>query len=225
MWRRIIMIKISINEDVAGVKLSELMDFVIKRSDSISVSRYYTGFLDVSEFKQMQEKYKEYIYKENARRKEAYKSNLNDYQFRINSMLHSDSEDDAYSYFDELLEQDLSALEEFQYDSFSEESDKRFTSQSVEFIKTKYTRVTPVTMNPVFEMCFFKLGQISLSITNKMKNLYDFPYMIDGIGYEDITFYKNDVIILAVCSHERFAYLSLNKKDFEAFKELGITYE
>jgi len=52
------MIKISINEDVAGEKLSELMDFVIKRSNIISVSRYYTGFLDVSEFKQMQEAYK-----------------------------------------------------------------------------------------------------------------------------------------------------------------------
>lgn len=224
MWR-IIMIKILINEDVAGVKLSELMDFVIKRSDSISVSRYYTGFLNISEFKQMQESYIEYIYKENARRREAYKSNLNDYQFRINSMLHSDSEDDAYSYFDELLEQNLSILEELQYDSFSEESDKRFTSQSDEFIKTKYTRVTPVTLNPVFEMCFFKLGQISSSIINKMKELYDFPYMIDGIGYENITFYKNDVIILAVCSHERFAYLNLNEKDFDAFKELGITYE
>lgn len=219
------MIKISINEEVAGVKLSELMDFVIKRSDSISVSRYYTGFLDISEFEQMQESYKEYIYKEEARRREAYKSNHNNYQFRINSMLHLDSEDGAYSYFDELLKQDLSAFEELQYDSFSEESDKRFTSQSVEFIKSKYTRVTPVNRNPVFEMCFFKLGQISLSIANKMKKLYDYPYMIDGIGYEDITFYKNDVIILAVCSHARFAYLSLNEEDFEAFKELGIIYE
>ncbi|ABX41716.1 hypothetical protein [Lachnoclostridium phytofermentans] len=219
------MINISINEDVDGVKLSELMDFVIKRSDSISVSRYYTGFLDISEFEQMQESYKEYIYKEDASRREAYKSNLNGYQFRIKSMLHLDSEDDAYSYFDRLLEQDLSMFEKVQYDSFSEEPDNRFTSQSDEFIKTKYTRVTPVTRNPVFEMCFFKLGQISSSITNKLKKLYDFPYMIDGIGYEDITFYKNDAIILEVCSHERYANLSLDEKDVEVFKELGITYD
>jgi hypothetical protein len=219
------MIRISIDEDVAGVKLSELMDFVIKRSDSISVSRDYTGFLDVSEFEQMQESYKEHIYKENARLREAYKSNRDDYQSRLKSILHIDSEDDAISYFDKLLEQDLSMSGQLEYDSFSEESDDKFTSQSDEFIKKKYTRVTPVTMNPVFEMCFFKIGQISSSITNKLKGLYDFPYMIDGIGYEDITFYKDDVIILAVCSHERYAHLSINEKDFEAFKELGITYE
>lgn len=219
------MMKISINEDVAGDKLIELMGFVNKRSDSISVSRYYTGFLDVLEYKQMQEAYKEYIYKENARRRESYKCNLNDYQFRINSMLHSDSVDEVYLYFDELLEQELSMLADLQYDSFSEESDKRFTTSSDEFIKTKYTRFTPVTMNPVFEMCSFKLGQISTSIINKMKELYDFPYMIDGICYEDITFYKNDIIILAVCSHERFAYLNLNENDYKSFNGLGITHE
>jgi hypothetical protein len=36
------MMKISINEDVGGEKLIELMGFVNMRSDSISVSRYYT---------------------------------------------------------------------------------------------------------------------------------------------------------------------------------------
>jgi hypothetical protein len=219
------MIKISIHEDVVGETLSKLMDFVIKKSDTISVSRYYTGSLDASEFKQMQEDYKEYIHKEDAERREAYQSNLNDYQFRINSMLHSASEDDVYSYFDEILEQDLSMFDELQYDSFTEKPDNKFMSHSDEFIKKKYTRFTPVTRNPVFEMCFFQLGQISSSIINKMKELYDFPYLIDGIGYEDITFYKNDIIILAVCSHERFAYLNLNEIDCETFEELGITYE
>ncbi len=56
------MIKISINEDVAGERFSEMINFVVKRSNSISVSRYYTGFLDVSEFKLMQKAYKEYIW-------------------------------------------------------------------------------------------------------------------------------------------------------------------
>jgi hypothetical protein len=49
------MIKISIYVEVTGNKLSELMELVSKRSDFISVSRYYSGFLDASEFKQMQE--------------------------------------------------------------------------------------------------------------------------------------------------------------------------
>lgn len=217
--------KIFINEDITGGKLSELINFIIERSDSISVSRYYTGFLDVSEFKQMQEEYKEYIYKEDARRREAYQDNLNDYQFRIKSVLHFHSDEDVYSYYDELLEQELNMLEELQYESFLDEPDRRFKSQSDECIKTKYTRFTPVTRNPIFEMCFFKIGKISAFITNKMKRLYDFPYMIDGVGYEDITFYKNDNIMLAVCSHEGFACLNLDEKDFEAFKGLEITYE
>lgn len=219
------MLKISINEDVSDVKLNELMDFVIKRSDTVSVSRYYTGFLDMAEFEQMQESYREHIYKENASRREAYTSNRNDYQVKISSMLHSDTEQEANSYFDELLEQDLSMFEGLQYDSFSEEPDKKFTSQSDEFKKTKYTRFTPVTMNPVFEMCFFQLGQVSASIINKMKDLYDFPYLIDGTAFEDIAFYKNDKIILAVCSHERFAYLNLAENDYKSFEELGIAHE
>ncbi len=219
------MIKISINEDVAGKKLSELMNLIIERSDSISVSRYYSGFLDVSEFKQMQEAYKEYIYKEDEGRREAYQSNRNNYQFRIKSVLHFDSDEDVYSYFDELLEMELSMLEELQYASFLEEPDRRFKSQSDEFIKSKYTRFTPVTRNPVFEMCFFKIGKISAFITNKMKSLYDFPYMIDGVGYENITFYKNDNVMLAVCSHGGFACLNLDEKDFETFKRLEINYE
>ncbi len=219
------MIKISINEDVAGEKLSELMDFVIKRSDTISVSRYYTGFMDVSEFKLMQEAYKDYIYKENAKRRDDYKNNLNDYQFRINSMLHSDAEYDAYSYFDEILNQDLSMFEELQYNSISEKPDSRFISRSDEYVKTIHTRFTPVSMNPIFEMCFFKLGQISSSITSKMKELYDFPYMIEGIRFEDITFYDNDNILLAVCSHERFAYLNLNESDYKSFEGLRIAHE
>lgn len=105
-------------------------------------------------------------------------------------MLHSDSEDRAYSYFDEILEQDLSMFNELQYDSFAEQPNNKFKSHSDEFIKKKYTRFTPVTRNPVFEMCFFLLGKISSSIIIKMKELYDDPYMIDGIGFEDITFIR-----------------------------------
>lgn len=219
------MMKISINEDITGGKLCELMDFVIKRSNSLSVSRYYTGFLDVSEFKQMQDAYKEYIYKEDAKRRDDYKNNLNDYQIRINSMLHSDEGDDANTYFEEILEQDLRMFEELQYDDFSKVPDNRFTCQSDEFIKTKYTRFTPVSMNPVFEMCFFQIGQIGSSVTAKMIGLFDFPYRIDGVLFEDLTFYDENNIVLAVCSHERFAYLNMDESDFKAFRELGITYE
>lgn len=76
------------NEDITGGKLCELMDFVIKRSNFISVFRYCTGFLDVSEFKQMQEAYQEYIYKEDEGRREAYQSNRNNYLCRLHSILH-----------------------------------------------------------------------------------------------------------------------------------------
>lgn len=219
------MIKMSIYEDVTGERFIELINFVRKRSNSISVSRYYTDFLNESEFKQMQKAYKEYIYKEDTERREKYKNNQNNYQFRLNDIFHFNNEQDAFSYFNELSNQELAMVEDLQYSAFSEKSDNRFTSNSEEFIKTMYTRVTPVTMNPVFEMCYFKIGQVYSSIVTNMKGLYDFPYIIDGIEYEDITFYENDNIVLAVCSHERNAYLNLHERDFETFKELEITYE
>ncbi|BCK00585.1 hypothetical protein [Anaerocolumna chitinilytica] len=55
------MIKISICEDVISGRFIELINLVSKRSNSISVSRYYTDFLNESEFIQMQKEYKEYI--------------------------------------------------------------------------------------------------------------------------------------------------------------------
>ncbi len=219
------MIKISICEDVISERFIELISFISKRSNSISVSRYYTDFLNESEFIQMQKEYKEYIYKEDAERREKYKNNRNNYQFRLNDIFHFNNEHDAFSYFDELFNQELAMFEELQYSNFSEKPDNRFTSKSDEFIKTMYTRVTPVTTNPVFEMCYFRIGQVYSSIITNMKGLYDFPYIIDGIEYEDITFYENDNIVLAVCSHERNAYLNLHERDFETFKELEITYE
>jgi len=219
------MLKISISEDVINERFIELISFISKRSNSISVSRYYTGFLNESEFKQMQKAYKEYIYKEDTERREKYKNNQNNYQFRLNDIFHFNNEQDAFSYFNELSNQELAMIEGLQYSDFSEKSDNRFTSNSEEFIKTMYTRVTPVTMNPVFEMCYFKIGQVYSSIVTNMKGLYDFPYIIDGIEYEDITFYENDNIVLAVCSHERNAYLNLHERDFDAFKDLEITYE
>ncbi len=48
------MIKISICEDVISERFIELISFISKRSNSISVSRYYTDFLNESEFIKMQ---------------------------------------------------------------------------------------------------------------------------------------------------------------------------
>ena len=149
------MTEIYIYDDITGERFSKLIDFVIKRSDSVSVSRLYSGYLKEAEFNQIQEAYKEYIVKEDAKRRDNYRNNLNEYQSRLNSTFHFNNDQEAYSYFDELLEQDLTFFEELRYDSFSKEPENKFTCQSHEFIRAEYTRVTPVTINPVSEMCFF----------------------------------------------------------------------
>jgi cellobiose-specific phosphotransferase system component IIB len=136
--------------------------------------------------------------------------------------LNTDS--DAESYFNEILEQDLDAFGQVRYDDYQDKADIRFISPSVEFMKSVMTRFTPVTRNPIFELNYFKLGQFSASIISNMKGIYDYPYCINGYEFEDLTFYKENNIVLAVCSHESFSYLDLSQSEYESFKKLNLIY-
>jgi hypothetical protein len=201
------------------------MDFVTKRSDSISVSRYYKGYLDFEVFTEMQEAYKENICREDRDRRDSYFNNIDNYQIIIKKLfnfLNTDS--DAESYFNEILEQDLDFFGQVKYDDYKDKDDMRFISSSEEFMKSVMTRVTPVTQNPVFEVNYFKLGQISDSIITNMKGIYDYPYYINGYEFADLTFYKENNIVLAVCSHEGFSYLYLSQDEYEGFKKLNLVY-
>jgi hypothetical protein len=217
---------IYINLNIDGEKLNELFEFIIKRSDSISVARYYTGFIDIDQFTNMQTSYKNYIYTEDKKRRDNYNTNTDDYQSHLRqtlSMLKTES--DVLKYFDNLLEQDLEAYKTTKYSEYCDQLDSRFVSTSNEFIKKEYSRITPVTRNPVFELVYFKLGQISNAIISNLKGLYDYPYFIDNKEYEDLAFYNKDELIFAICSHERYAHMILNSDDYGLFKELNITHQ
>lgn len=215
------MAKIFIEIDIDGDKLGELIDFILMRSDTISVARYYLGFIDEEQFVQMQEAYKSKIYKEDKERREKYKYDIDGYKSLLSWLK---KERDANEYFNDILEQDFNIFDTIKYDDYIEKPDTRFVSSSKEFIKNDFTRITPVTQGPVFEMCYFKIGQISNLIVSNMKRLFSHPYLIDGIEYEDLTFYNGGNIIFAICSHERYAYLELNIEDYEIFKKLEIMH-
>lgn len=220
------MIKINLHVDVIGEKMRNLLDFVIQRSDAISVSRYYDGFMDLQEFTDMQKAYYDHILKEDNERRDKYRNNIENYQERLKCLLnHIKSDSEAYDYFQDVLEQELIHCNDIKYNEYSSKPDRRFVSSAKEFIKSEYTRITPVTRNPVFELCYFGIGKISDSILNNMKELYDYPYIINGVEFEDLTFYNNGNVVCAICSHEEFAYLILEQHGYDLFRLLDIKHQ
>ncbi len=215
------MINVYLDDNIEVNKYQTLLKFINGRSDRISVARYYQGFINEVEFNRMQNYYEDYIQKEDKKRREQYNNNP-EYKKKLMAWLKTERE--IVNYFDELLKQDLEAFNCVKYDDFKGKKENRFTTSSSEFIKSEFTRVTPVTQNPVFEMSYFKIGEIYNNIVCNMKELFDYPYKINGVEFEDLTFYKEDINILSICSHERFAHIKLDEDAFEQFKKLEIEY-
>ena len=57
------------------------------------------------------------------------------------------------------------------------------------------------------------------------KNERSLPHQIKGTEFEDLTFYKEERIILAICAHEHFAYMNLEDDEYEGFAKLNILHE
>lgn len=55
-----------------------------------------------------------------------------------------------------------------------------------------------------------------------MNTLFHYPFFIENIPFEDLTFYKNERVLLATCSHENFAYMHLEDEEYRELLKLNI---
>ncbi|MBU3190213.1 hypothetical protein K9O30_13990 [Clostridium bowmanii] len=74
-------------------------------------------------------------------------------------------------------------------------------------------------------MCYFIIGDIFKKLMSNMSKLFVYPYQIEGTEFEDLIFYKEERIILAICAHEHFAYMDLEDDEYEEFAKLNILHE
>jgi hypothetical protein len=117
--------------------------------------------------------------------------------------------------------------EEFQLENqgFLNEKYEHFNAKTADFLHTKFTRVTPESSGPLFEMCYFIIGDTFRKLMSNMSKLFAYPHQIEGTEFEDLTFYKEERIILAICAHENFAYMNLEADEYEKLVKLNILHE
>ena len=184
-------------------ELADLLKDYQKRSDQFSIVRYYEEYMSLEEYEQMQLELKTYIIQAHERRLLDYQNNQDGYRDELNQLFHFVNEDEAADYFDDLLNQEMDIYDNCQYCEFEHQTQKSLSFPKDYFIERKLTRITPVTIGPVFEMLTFSIEALDI-VTSKMKKLFS-TYQVFGDEFEDLCFYKDGEVIFKICSHEEFA--------------------
>ncbi|MCB2358747.1 hypothetical protein [Clostridium estertheticum] len=219
--------KVFINENLNGNELNELLLFVGRKSNKLSLSRSHLGKLTQEEFNQMQLEDKSLILAEHKQSRLDYNENINGYRDLIDD--YCDTKMDAEEYLNHHFEEELAYFTSLGYEAFQLEGEEfqdekyeDFNARTADFLYTKFTRVTPVSRGPAFEMCYFILGDIFRKLMSNMSKLFVYPHQIEGTEFDDLTFYKEERTILAICAHEHFAYMNLENDEYEELKRLNI---
>lgn len=222
--------RVFINEDLQGKELNELLLFVGRKINKMSLSRYYHGNITQEEFNQMQLEDKSVLLEEDKQRRLDYNENINGYRDEIDG--YCDTEMEGEEFLNYILEQDIKfctslGYEEFQLENeeFYNEKYEHFNGKTADFLYTKFTRLSPASKGPLFEMCYFLIGDIFRKLISNMSKLFAYPHEIEGTEFEDLTFYKDERIILAICAHEDSAYMDLEDDEYEEFVKLNILDE
>ena len=206
-------------QDIKGEKLQRMFEFLNSVSDRISIERYCTEKIPEKEFERVQKEYKEHILKADTKRREEYATDRNNIRRILETRLGINNEEKAKKYFDELLKQELDALNAVENDG--EERAVNPIEQDV--ISSRYTRITPTTEGPIMQQYYIQIGELLKDIEKNMTSMFSFPYFINNEEYENLTFYTCNEIVFTICSHERYAYVMLNNEQKKDFQKLGIT--
>lgn len=196
--------EVYIEDNLKKEKLSELLNEVKEQSNCFSISRYYEGYMSEEEFTRMQDNYRRYIEEENQKRVQEYLENINGYKEEVDKCFHFNTQEEAMDYFEDLYNQAIETIDEYQYCEFQNKKEKSLDIPEEWLISQEYTRITPVTIGPVFEVITLKMEAFD-TVTKSMKKLFSCPYKVFGGKFEDLCCYSDERAIFKVCSHEEFA--------------------
>lgn len=186
-------------------ELDKLLDEIKARSDAFSIVRYYDGYMDINDFEKMQSEFYDMIASSHQKRIHDYQYNVDGYKDELNHFFHFENERDAYGYFEELYNQDREVYQDCQYYEFKNKPIDSLNIPENILIKKEYTRITPVTAGPVFELITLSMEAFD-DVVKNMKKLFS-TYHVFGSEFEDLCCYKEGQVIFKICSHEKFAIL------------------
>jgi hypothetical protein len=216
--------KVIIRENLKGKILNDLLLFTGKRSNKMSLVKYHHGNLTIEEFGQMQMEYHKLILTEDIKRRQDYFGNIDGYREWVKNISLAKTKEEAIKYLDVILEEEMGVYS-IKYEDYAHLEYVRYNGKASDFLYAKFTRYTPVTVGPVFEMCYFSLGETYEKILSGIHELFEYPIIIDNEQFEDLAFYSDDRVVLALCSHERFSLLNLFDEEYKEFSELDILHE
>jgi hypothetical protein len=197
---------------------------MLERSDMISLSRYYLGAVDDRiPFSMQHPKIQQALMQ--------FRNEIIEYDYLyalVEDLLPCDNvEKDAAKLFDRLLEQDMEAINAnsmgIDYSTSGNlKLDWPFVSTCPEYLGKWYTWYTCVTAGgSLFETCFFDIGDTERALIASMHALSD-KCRMDGVEFEDVTFFREGSAAMAVCAHEGFAFLNIEEGELSELKKFEM---
>lgn len=208
---------VDISQGVLEDKQLLMLEYLASISDKASVSRYYNGYIEESEFEEMQKEYRSKQIERAKKRLSAYASNDGGYKDRIDSIFKTNER--VMSYFDDLEKQELQVFESVTNEKHNEEVGNIDIDG---IISTIFTRTTQVTEGPIQQMIYLRIERVQEYVISKLKRLYDFPYEIQSYHFEDLALYREEKVLLAICSHEEYGRLYLDENEARKLVEMGF---
>jgi hypothetical protein len=222
------------NENITGADLQMLLDFCFRYSDRVDMTTQLHHKLSEDELEEIKKKAIESAYVQNRKYKQDYEENKNGYRDSLHFLykgLVGDTKEDAFRYFDGLLDQELeitSHMEEYYTRCLvNEEPEIDLSSYDfgdLPFVSVVRTNETAVTRGPIVDLCTFLLNGRMRQEFLRIEALFA-PINIAGVHFDDMTFYSGDRHLLAVCSHEQYATFDLEEEECKEFIKLGLPHD
>lgn len=210
---------IDLNKDVKGKELDKLLNILFDISDSFSLGKVYKGLLTIDEFSKLQEDLRNVI-------EEEYKQYV--VELESGEAYALDKLYQVYGTKEKILEviqssrnQILESTVHLKYEDLEFEDNLEDYLIAEGLIKYNITRKTPVTTGPIYLLQYFNSRYIFDEIKKSYNSLFQDYVTLEGTDFEDLAFYKDNIPIFAICSHECFGYLKLNKASYDVFAARG----
>ena len=200
-----------------------LLSYFQQHSDMISLARHYNGrLLGRIPFVKQHPKVQQALWqghKEWMERVDWYRRVLG----------YDNNETEVLELFDGLLKQTMKAIGAnrrgrtyYAPELPEEERDRPFSSTNPEYLGKWYTWISGVTIGPMFEVCYFDIGNKARGMLESMQSLFDLECRMDGIVFQDPAFYWEGKPLLEICSHEGHAVFSASDETLAELREYGI---
>jgi len=222
------MVYLSIYEKLNKNQLQALWIFCRKHANFISLSIEHMGFLSDDQFMRIQNEMKEALDDYLVEIGNDFNTNKGESSSSCGRLAIT-TEKELKEYLKNMKKQNSSFLHDVKRKGYQGDGLDIQLLNSHGMVKMRTTRITPVTMGTITDMCFFHTQCLEKEF-NDMSSLFDFPIEVNGYEFEDPAFYRKNFdfkyknILLSVNSHERYSSMWLTENELKEFEQLKIPF-